>query len=320
MCLLTARLARALGVVGLINVHFAIKDDVVHVLEANPRASRTVPWLSKAVGLPLARLATRLILGEPLAALLPGDLLEPREDEGAPHGPRRLPGDRLPPGRIFVKMPTFSSSRFPESDTLLGPEMRSTGEVLGIAGDFGAAFAKASAAAGVRLPLSGCAFLTVNDSDKVELLPLARDLLTLGFDLAATRGTAAFLQAHGLPVEMVHKVNEGPENAADRIAEGRIQLVINTPLGRDSFYDEGAIRRSALTRGIPCITTLSGSRAVVDAIRTLRSGRWEVESLQELAAGFAPPTSSPEAEMRDDGRGAVIPDGGSAPGSVPGFR
>ncbi len=300
MRIYTARLARALRVVGLLNVQFAIKDDVVYILEANPRASRTVPWVSKASGLPLAQLATRVILGERMSSLVPSEWLEPDEadapesDEtpagaiGArsranlPDSSGATSGGILPAGRIFVKMPVFSSNRFPDVDTLLGPEMRSTGEVLGIGPTFGHAFAKAAAGAGLRLPLEGTAFLTVHDLDKEELLPLARDLSSLGFKLTATRGTAIFLNQRGCPTELVYKVNEGHPNAADRIASGEIRLVINTPLGRDSFYDETAIRRAALAHGVPCITTLSGSRAVIDAIRTLREGTWDVEALQDL--------------------------------------
>jgi len=334
MCRQTALLARAMKVIGLLNVQFAIKDDVVYVIEANPRASRTVPWLSKASGLPLVSLATRVILGEPLRTLVPEDRLEPLpemelpepsasptasgadaaeatptrggapfETHAAPSGgaaagalppslmrrPRgKLPSAWLPPGRIFVKMPTFSSSRFPEVDTLLGPEMRSTGEVLGVGHTFGHAFAKAAAAAGIDLPHHGTAFLTLNDNDKSEALSIAEDLADLGFSLVATRGTAEYLRECGLQVESVYKVNEGHPHAADRIAAGSIQLVINTPLGRESFYDETAIRKAALAHGVPCITTLSGSRAVVDAIRTLRAGEWEVESVQELHHQLTP--------------------------------
>jgi carbamoyl-phosphate synthase large subunit len=333
--------------VGLLNVQFAIFEDVVHVLEANPRASRTVPWVSKATGVPLARIAMRLILGEPLRSHVSEAWLEPPEPDGEGGGrepradmprfdrtgadtggappPERSPsrGHGLPAGRVFVKVPVFSWDRFPGFDTLLGPEMRSTGEVLGIGRDFGTAFAKAAAAAGLRLPLEGAAFLTVNDRDKEELLPIARDLLGLGFRLLATGGTAAFLSARGLPVEPVYKVNEGRPNSADRIHAGEIRLVINTPLGRDSFYDEKAIRRAALARGVPCITTLSGSRAAVDAIRTLRAGAWDVESLQEMHAEQAPGSGiegragegAPEPRRTGPGGGAAPGDAGSPAGS-----
>ncbi|MFN8547628.1 MAG: ATP-grasp domain-containing protein, partial [Candidatus Eisenbacteria bacterium] len=286
---IAARLARRLGVVGLLNVQFAVKDGTIYVIEANPRASRTIPWVAKAIGLPLVKLATRVILGERLTDLIPSRLLEPfeRGDSPAADGRERRGESLLPAGRVFVKMPVFSANRFPEVDTLLGPEMRSTGEVLGIAPTFGEAFAKAAAGAGLKLPLEGTAFLTVNDRDKEELLPIARDLAALGFRLIATRGTTQFLTRRGLACESIYKVNEGHPNVADRIAEGGIQLVINTPLGRVSFYDESAIRKSALAHGVPCITTLSGSRAAVDAIRALRAGDLAVESLQELHARAA---------------------------------
>jgi len=283
---IATRLARELRVVGLLNIQFAIKDGTVYVIEANPRASRTIPWVAKAIGLPLVRLATRVILGQPLADLIDPRHLEPFErstPEGLPHRDSDRRGDSLlPGGRTFVKAPVFSSNRFPEVDTLLGPEMRSTGEVLGIGRSFGEAFAKAAISAGQKLPLEGTVFLTVNDSDKEELLPIARDLAAGGFLLCGTRGTAAFLRGRGLECDAIFKVNEGHPNAADKIAEGTVRLVINTPLGRASFYDESAIRKAALAHGVPCITTLSGSRAAVDAIRTLRVGGLSVESLQEL--------------------------------------
>jgi carbamoyl-phosphate synthase large subunit len=329
----TTRLARALRVVGLLNVQFAIKDDVVCVIEANPRASRTIPYVAKSIGLPLVRLATRAILGERLRDLLRPELLEPeprsasgerepartlpeaepgrtrREPESARAHPEPLLGpsatrprdadperpggragiaatpprfQRLLPGRVFVKMPVFSSNRFPEVDTLLGPEMRSTGEVLGIGRSFGEAYAKAALGAGVRMPLKGTAFVSVHDNDKHEVVPIVRDLLALGFHVVATRGTAEYLRQAGVPVEGVYKVNEGHPHIADRLGRGEVQLVINTPLGRASYYDEAAIRRAALAQGVPCITTLSGSRAMVDAIRTLRSGDWDVRSMQAL--------------------------------------
>ncbi len=315
-----ARLARALRVQGLLNVQFAVRDEIVYVIEANPRASRTIPWVAKATGLPLAKLATRLILGERLRDLVDPAWLSPREASGegladpaleaglgaSPEtsGEAVHEGLPLPPNRVFVKMPVFSSNRFPEVDTLLGPEMRSTGEVLGIGPDFGVAFAKAALAAGLRVPLQGAVFLTVNDNDKDEAAEIARDLVEMGFRLTATGGTAAHLRARGLDVEPIFKVNEGHPNAADRIAEGAVQLVINTPLGRASFYDESAIRKAALAHGVPCITTLSGSRAIVDAIRTLRAGGWGVESLQEMhgmypAAGAVTVAPQPSAHAGD---------------------
>jgi carbamoyl-phosphate synthase large subunit len=261
----TRRIARALGVVGLMNVQYAIKDDVVYVLEVNPRASRTVPYLSKATGVPLAKIAAKVMVGRTLADL-------------------GFTGDLSVPG-VFVKMPVFPFVRFRGVDTLLGPEMKSTGEVMGGAPSFGVAFAKAHEAVGQHLPESGTAFVSVNDHDKPTVLPIAAQLRELGFKLVASRGTAVFLNAHGLQASMVYKVNEGRPNAADRIVNGDIQLVINTPLGRASFFDERALRRAATLNGVPCITTLTGAAAAVSAIRELRSQAPGVRALQDYHAG-----------------------------------
>jgi len=260
----TRRIARALTVIGLMNVQYAIKDDIVYVLEVNPRASRTVPYLSKATGVPLAKIAARVMVGRTLAELgLTGDLTV----SGA-----------------FVKTPVFPFMRFPGVDTLLGPEMKSTGEVMGAAPTFGVAFGKAQLAVGQKLPEHGTAFISVNDRDKPSVLPIARDLAGLGFRLVATRGTAAYLRAHGLAAEVVFKVNEGRPNVADQVVNGEIDLVINTPLGRASFFDDRALRRTATMRGIPCITTLTGAAAAVSAIRALRSHALSVQPLQDYYA------------------------------------
>jgi carbamoyl-phosphate synthase large subunit len=258
----TRRLALALGVRGLMNVQYAIKDGTVYVLEVNPRASRTVPFVAKATGVPLARLAAKVMVGRSLADL--GFVDEPRLN-----------------GR-FVKASVFPFTKFPGDDPVLGPEMRSTGEVMGIADDFGAAFAKASYGAGLKLPLDGTAFVTVNDRDKAQLLPIARALNETGFSLVATSGTAAFLKANGLPCAHVFKVLEGRPNAVDLMKNGEVQLVINTPLGKDSYFDEMALRMTATQRGIPLITTLSGGYAMVEAIRSLKLGALSVRSLQEI--------------------------------------
>jgi carbamoyl-phosphate synthase large subunit len=260
----THRLAKALRVRGLMNVQYAIKDGTVYVLEVNPRASRTVPFVAKATGVPLASLAAKVMVGRSL------------EDLGFTSEPRV-------PGR-FVKESVFPFVKFPGEDPVLGPEMRSTGEVMGVAEDFGRAFAKASAGAGMTLPLSGTAFLTVNDRDKPQLLPVAQALVAMGFDLVATGGTAAFLQSHDLPCAHVYKVLEGRPNAVDLMKNDGIQLVINTPLGQASYFDEKALRTMATQRGIPLITTMSGGRAMVEAIRSLRSGAMTVMSLQEIYA------------------------------------
>ena len=247
----TRRIARALKVVGLMNVQYAIKDDVVYVLEVNPRASRTVPYLSKATGVPLAKVAARVMAGRTLAEL---GLTKDIEVAG-----------------VFVKSPVFPFVRFPGVDTILGPEMKSTGEVMGGSSNFGVAFAKAQLAVGQRLPESGTAFVSVNNDDKPNLLPIARDLAELGFRLIATRGTAAYLRAYGLDVEVVFKVNEGRPNIADEIVNRKVDLVVNTPLGRESFFDDRAVRRAAMMHEVPCITTLTGAAAAVSAIRALRA-------------------------------------------------
>jgi carbamoyl-phosphate synthase large subunit len=261
----TRRIARALKVVGLMNVQYAIKDDTVYVLEVNPRSSRTVPYISKATGVPLAKIAARVAAGRTLAEL---GLVEDLVAYG-----------------VFVKTPVFPFVRFPGVDTILGPEMKSTGEVMGGAENFGAAFSKAMMGAGQRLPEEGCVFISVNNSDKPTVLPIARDLAQLGFTLTASRGTAAFLRAHGIDVEVIYKVNEGRPNIADQIVNGKIALVINTPLGRESFFDDRSVRRAATMAQVPCITTLTGASAAVSAIKALRSQTLTVRSLQDYYAG-----------------------------------
>ena len=261
----TRRIGRALKVVGLMNIQYALKDDTVYVLEVNPRSSRTVPYISKATGVPLAKMAARVAAGKTLVEL---GLTEDLEAQG-----------------VFVKSPVFPWVRFPGVDTILGPEMKSTGEVMGGADNFGAAFSKAMMGAGQRLPERGCVFISVNNSDKKTVLPIARDLAQLGFSLAATRGTAAFLRAHGIDVEVMFKVNEGRPNVADQIVNRKIDLVINTPLGRDSFFDDLSVRRAATMAQVPCITTLTGASAAVSAITALRSQALTVRSLQDYYAG-----------------------------------
>jgi carbamoyl-phosphate synthase large subunit len=182
---------------------------------------------------------------------------------------------------VFVKSPVFPFVRFPGVDTILGPEMKSTGEVMGGADNFGSAFGKAMLSAGQKLPENGCVFISVNDSDKLTVLPIAKDLSALGFTLSASRGTAAFLEQHGLQVEMVYKVNEGRPNVADHLVNRDIDMVINTPLGRDSFFDDLAVRRAATMAQVPCITTLTGASAAVSAIRAQRTHTLTVRSLQD---------------------------------------
>jgi carbamoyl-phosphate synthase large subunit len=263
----TRRIARALKVVGLMNVQYAIKDNVVYVLEVNPRASRTVPYLSKAAGISLAKVAAKVMAGRTLQELgLTADL----EVAG-----------------VFVKSPVFPFVRFPGVDTILGPEMKSTGEVMGGSNSFGVAFAKAQLSVGQRLPEKGTAFVSVNNDDKANLLPIARDLAELGFKLIATRGTAAYLRAYGLDVDVVFKVNEGRPNIADEIVNRKVDLVINTPLGRESFFDDRTVRRAAMMHEVPCITTLTGAAAAVSAIRAMREQGVDVRALQDYYAGIA---------------------------------
>ncbi|MGE3509908.1 MAG: carbamoyl-phosphate synthase large subunit [Vicinamibacterales bacterium] len=262
----TRRIARALKVVGLMNVQYATKDDVVYVLEVNPRASRTVPYLSKASGVPLAKVAARVMTGKTLAEL---GLTKDVEVSG-----------------VFVKSPVFPFVRFPGVDTILGPEMKSTGEVMGGSNTFGVAFAKAQLSVGQRLPDSGTAFLSVNNDDKPNVLPIARDLAELGFRLVATRGTAAFLRSYGLDVDIIYKVNEGRPNVADEIVNKEIDLIVNTPLGRESFFDDRAVRRAAMMHAVPCITTLTGAAAAVSAIRAMRQQGVGVRALQDYYAGI----------------------------------
>jgi len=263
----TRRIARALKVVGLMNVQYAIKDDVVYVLEVNPRASRTVPYLSKASGVSLAKVAAKVMVGRTLADL---GLVRDIDVAG-----------------VFVKSPVFPFVRFPGVDTILGPEMKSTGEVMGGSSSFGVAFAKAQLSVGQRLPERGTAFVSVNNKDKANLIPIARDLAELGFHLIATRGTAAYLRSYGLDVDVVFKVNEGRPNIADEIVNRKVDLIVNTPLGRESFFDDRTVRRAAMLHEVPCITTLTGAAAAVSAIRALRHEGVSVRALQDYHAGIS---------------------------------
>ncbi len=260
----TRRVARALKVIGLLNIQFAIKDDTIYILEVNPRASRTVPYLSKATGVPLAKVAARVMVGKSLVDL---GLVEDLDVVG-----------------VFVKAPVFPFVRFPGVDTILGPEMKSTGEVMGGASNFGTAYAKAQLAAGQRLPDCGRAFISVNDEDKANAVRVARDLAELGFVLLASRGTAAYFRAHGLDVEVVFKINEGRPHVGDKLLNREIDLVLNTPLGRESFFDDMTVRRIAMMLSVPCVTTLTGAAATVSAIRALRNEELAVRPLQDYHA------------------------------------
>jgi carbamoyl-phosphate synthase large subunit len=276
----TKRLALALKVVGLMNVQYAIQRDTVYVLEVNPRASRTVPYVSKATGVPLAKVAARLMAGKRLADMKLPVVKHNGVSEIAVHE------------FYAVKSPVFPFNKFRGVDTILGPEMRSTGEVMGISTSYGQAFAKAQLAAGQRLPQKGTIFLSVNDRDKREVGPLGKDLLALGFRLLATRGTAAALEAAGIEAEPVFKVNEGRPNIVDLIKTRKIDLIINTPLGRESFYDEKSIRRAAIRHNIPCITTLAAASAAALGIRALLDQKPEVAALQDLHRGRVPASGS----------------------------
>jgi len=266
----TARLAQALHVVGLMNVQYAIQRDKVYVLEVNPRASRTIPYVSKATGVPLAKVAARLMTGHKLRELHLPIVSTNHVKELAV--------------RDFyaVKSPVFPFNKFRGVDTILGPEMRSTGEVMGVSSTFSLAFAKAQLAAGQRLPVEGTVFISVNDHDKREVAGLAKDLLAAGLKIVATRGTTAALKDAGIEVETVYKVNEGRPNIVDLVKTGKISLVINTPLGRESFYDEKSIRRASIRYNIPCITTLSAAVAAARGIRAMMGRAVEVAALQDL--------------------------------------
>ena len=257
----TAALAKALGVVGLINVQFAIKDRTVYVLEVNPRASRTIPFVSKAIGVPLASLAARVMLGDSLASL-------------------GFTEEIVPP-YVSVKEAVFPFSKFREADPVLGPEMRSTGEVMGISDSFGSAFAKAQLAADNGLPLEGAVLITVNNSDKSNVIPMARRFQEMGFRLLATTGTAKFLRSRGIPAERVFKVHEGRPHGIDLIVNRQVQLLINTPLGKHSQRDDYSMRQAAVAHRVPYTTTLSAASAACDAILSLRFRPPRVRSLQE---------------------------------------
>jgi carbamoyl-phosphate synthase large subunit len=275
----TFKLARALKVVGLMNIQFAIprsngnsknngEGGTVYVLEVNPRASRTVPYVSKATGVPMAKIAARLMTGRKLREFLP-EFIERRADLDTGHC-------------YYVKSPVFPWNKFPGVDTVLGPEMKSTGEVMGVADNFGEAFAKAQTAAGQKLPTQGMVFVSVTDHDKPQVADVARKFVDMGFKLVATAGTADVLENAGMTVERVYKVKEGRPNVVDLIKGERIKLIINTPHGVDPFFDEKAIRRAAVSARIPTITTLSAARAAAEGIAALQRGEIRVQALQKL--------------------------------------
>jgi carbamoyl-phosphate synthase large subunit len=270
----TRALATALNVRGLVNIQFAIQRGKVFVIEVNPRASRTVPYVSKATGIPLAKIASRIMVGRKLKDLLPEYVA----------GGARAGRDLDTGSHFFVKSPVFPWGKFPGVDTVLGPEMKSTGEVMGVADNFGEAFAKAQIAAGQMLPTKGTIFMSVNDHDKEGAVKLARQFIEMGFHLVATHGTASVLEEAGLQPERVYKVKEGRPNVVDLIKGERIQLIINTPRGQDTFFDEKAIRRAAVLARIPTITTLAAARAAAEGIEALQQGTLSVTALQTLHA------------------------------------
>ena len=262
--LYTSRLAKGLKVKGLMNIQFAVKDDRVYVLEVNPRASRTVPFVAKATGVPIAKIASLVMAN-----------VKTLKDFNLPQV--------LSVPKIFVKSPVFPFKKFAGVDPILGPEMHSTGEVMGVGETFGEAYGKAMEGAGIALPMFGTAFLSVNDSDKGQAVILARRLNKIGFDLVATYGTTKRLHEVGLKCETIFKVNEGRPNIADLIKQGEISLIINTPLGKTSHYDEQAIRKSALQFNVPTVTTITGAEALIEAIATKKSQKKIiVRSLQEI--------------------------------------
>ena len=271
---ITDRLARALGVVGLMNLQLALQGDRVYVLEVNPRASRTVPFVAKAIGLPIAKIAARVAAGERLAEL----------------GVRELV-----PRHVAVKVPVFPFAKFAGVDTILGPEMRSTGEVMGIAADFGAAFHKGLLAAGMRLPQAGTAFVSVRDDDKELVMPAVRHLVRLGFRLVATRGTAAAIRERGLDCAVINKVKEGRPHIVDALVNGEIALLINTTVGAQAIRDSFSIRRTALTHKIPYFTTISGALAAAHAIEAARAGEeaMAVRALQDYHRAAGDRTEAP---------------------------
>ena len=257
----TVKLAQRLHVIGLMNIQFAVKGEQVYILEANPRASRTVPFVSKAIGLPLAKIAVRVMSGKTLAELGLTEEVIPRH--------------------ISVKEAVLPFEKFPGTDTILGPEMRSTGEVMGIDMDFGRSFAKAEMAANQRLPLSGTVFVSMNDRDKAAVVPVAQNLSELGFKLVATAGTHRVLKDHGLAVELVLKLHEGRPHVLDWIKNNQIQLILNTPVGEEALEDDRSIRRTALAYKIPTITTIAGAKATAAAIRSLQTETLGVKALQD---------------------------------------
>ena len=275
----TYTLADALAVRGLMNIQFAVKDGDVYVLEVNPRASRTVPFVSKATGLNLAQVAARVMVGQSL------------DDQGITVEPV--------PKYVSVKEAVFPFAKFPGVDIVLGPEMRSTGEVMGMDIDFPSAFAKSQLAAMSRLPAHGTVFVSVAARDRLAVVPIAKRLAVIGFRLIGTSGTVGSLTQHGIEITTVRKIREGRPNLLDHLANGTIDLIVNTPSGKGARTDEGRIRASAVSHGVPCITTIAGARAAVAAMERMREGKLNVYALQDLLKNDWEHTDS-EAKKRID--------------------
>ena len=263
----TKAMALELGVIGLMNVQFAVKGTKLYIIEVNPRASRTVPFVSKAIGVPLAKIAAKVMIGQSLKEL-------------------GFTEEIVPP-YFSVKVPVFPFNKFPGADMLLSPEMRSTGEVMGIDADLGSALLKAYQAAGMRLPHTGTILMTFKQADKRGVVAEARTLVSLGYDLIATDGTWRVLRANGVQCERVNKVHEGRPHIVDAIKNHEIDLVLNTPFGKQQRHDDSYIRSSAINAGVACITTLAGTRAVVSALSAMHRGGFEVCSLQEHHASHS---------------------------------
>jgi carbamoyl-phosphate synthase large subunit len=257
----TKALARELGVKGLMNIQYAVKDGLLYIIEVNPRASRTVPFVSKATGVPLAKVATKVMLGRSL------------KDLGVT--------EEVVINHVAVKEAVFPFNRFPGVDPLLGPELKSTGEVMGIDADFGAAYAKSQYAAGQKLPLSGSVFVSVSNHDKQSIVEVAARLSKAGFEIIATSGTAAFLSEKGIPAKTIRKVSEGRPHAVDAIKNGEVALLINTSTGSRAAKDGYAIRRAALLHGVPYVTTVAGAKATCAAILAVQEKALDVCALQD---------------------------------------
>jgi carbamoyl-phosphate synthase large subunit len=255
---ITRKIARAMGIVGLLNIQFAVKDDQIYVLEVNPRASRTIPFLSKATGIPMIDIATKVILGEKLSQI-------------------KIPERKT--GRYAIKQPVFSFEKFDKADPKLGPEMKSTGEVIGIGKSMGESFAKSFIGTFHKLPLAGKVLVTVNDSDKAKVVSIVSELQELGFAIVATSGTGNFLKKNGLDVEIIKKIHEGSPNPIELIMNKEVSILINTPLGRDAQYEDYLIRRRALENRIPYTTTISAAKCLVAAIKELKTNGLEVEPI-----------------------------------------